>query len=287
MKLIAILIAFAALKYLPLWQTRSRYAWYVSYANKMQTLVAGFYSGWVSCIIIILPLLIALVFVQEISPNWAWGLIGFVISVIVLWYCLWPVPSEKVIEEATSINEEDVVLNEHVVIEAPASIYINKQKSQASRLRSETLLTRANEKTFAVLFWFIVLGALGALLYRSVSLLRHHAQVKDSRLYGAADAAQTIQAILDWIPARLTAFTYILAGDFVPGFSEWRKDVWSDLRANATVLIRTGLAACGYDIDNTTQADEEENRSLLRMVERALIVWLVLTAIFTLGAWIY
>jgi AmpE protein len=283
MKLIAILIALAGIRYLSVMQTTQRYNWFRSYAEKIQRWVITLNFNWASIAVIILPLLLALAIVQIGFAHWVWGLVGFVINAVVLWYCLSPMNLEAQVESA-AIEADTSHSTEKPMTVAKPELQIQNQ--HFSRQSSEACLTLANENLFAVLFWFLVFGAFGAVLYRSVALLKQHAQ-KSSILNSLVTTVNIAQAILDWIPVRLAALSYVMAGDFVKGFAEWIKDVLSGLHANTTVLVKTGLAACGFDIDSENQADIEETRSVLRMIERATVVWLAIIAIFTLGAWIY
>lgn len=276
MKLIAILLALAALNYLSIGQPSTRYQWFVSYAKKIQLGLAEFHSGLLSCIIIIAPILLIFFIIQSLTDSWLWGAVDFIIDLLVLWYCLWPESLANILEN--KIADE---------AQATTATISKSALAEKNRQISQELLIAANEKTFAVLFWFFILGGFGALMYRLVALLRSNAQPEESSLHAVFSVADLLQAILDWVPARLAALTYVVAGNFVPGFAEWRKEIWSGLLSNGIVLVRTGIAACGFNNEDASNSDHEENRSLVRMTERALIVWIVIAAIFTLGKWFY
>jgi len=93
--------------------------------------------------------------------------------------------------------------------------------------------------------------------------------------------------LIDWIPARLVAFGYVLVGDFVPSFQKWRQYAKKDLTFNDALLANTGLAAAGYDPEDFKKADQEENRTLYRLIDRTLIIWLFLIAIMVIGRLMY
>lgn len=289
MKLIAVLLAFAALKYLSLGYAH-RYKLFNFYATKEQSLLKFLHSGWLSCIIILFPSLLLMFCIQYSAyyflSGYVWVIANFLIELIVIWYCLWPDSLENVLENRLLQEKKSIEIEQSLAPDTTA--VVNKQVVVAERNRviSEEVLVGANEKIFSVLFWFFVLGAFGALMYRMIQLLVNN-QRNDQSRHSVFHAAKLLQSLLDWLPARISALTYVVAGDFVPGFAEWSKDVWSGISANTAVLVRSGIAACGFNPDDSTHSDAEESRVLNRMVERALIVWLVILAIFELGRWLY
>ena len=70
-------------------------------------------------------------------------------------------------------------------------------------------MLRAHEYLFAVVFWFLLLGAVGGLLYcLAANLARRHEKVGD----GYAGAARRLHNILMWPSARLLALGFALGG---------------------------------------------------------------------------
>lgn len=269
MKLLIILLVLATIHYLNIFGTPARYSWFIQYARLMQGWCRHLGSAWISSLVILVPIMTALWFLHKAVIGWGWNIPHIVTSYLILWYCLWPVSLEKWLETSISAQAN------------------HQDTSGSSRLLSSGLLCRAHQEIFAVLFWFIALGTFGALLYRCAELLANRSQQDQGNLRLLQSAATTIHALLDWIPARLTALTYVLAGDFVPGFTQWRNLFWTGYVLNDVVLVKTGLAAGGFDVDNSSRANSEESRSLLRMIDRTVIVWIVIYAIIALGIIIY
>ena len=92
---------------------------------------------------------------------------------------------------------------------------------------------------------------------------------------------KTLQALLDWIPARLTALTYLIAGDF-SAYHEWRLSAWRGLSSNEQLLVKVGFAALHIQIAQD-QASAEENVQIIRLLDRSVLVWLVIVAIVIVG----
>ena len=81
----------------------------------------------------------------------------------------------------------------------------DQQTSDVTR----AILHIANERIFATIFWFVVLGPFGAMLYRLISELSK--QIDFDEL---AEFSKFIHAIMAWIPARMLAAGYALTGNF-------------------------------------------------------------------------
>src|SRR5207302_465146 len=108
---------------------------------------------------------------------------------------------------------------------------------------------------------------------------------KKSDILPPASAAQTIQAILDWIPARLTALSYALAGHFTPTFTYLRRH-FLQFTPSGKLSADAGLMALERDKYDGILADAEENQAALTLVNHSLVIWIVVIALCTLAAWV-
>ena len=161
----------------------------------------------------------------------------------------------------------------------------------------EAIYVQSNNRVFAVVFWFIVLGPIGAWAVRVADLARRRALFREQREASngtgadtrASDATDSIHALLVWVPARLAALGYALAGSFDHGRSAWStfpdSDAGSIGESSEKLLARVGNAALAFQ--PAPDASELENhvanaRAARKLVYRALIFWAVLLALLTL-----
>lgn len=162
----------------------------------------------------------------------------------------------------------------------------------------EAILTQSNNRIFAVIFWFMVLGPSGAWLFRVTDLMRRRA-VFESRRHAPGDqpapefliALQTIHGALSWVPARLTALFFALAGSFEDAVGGWRNYVATAsgefFEANDHVLVCVGKGAIGPVRTPEGMAPELASaRAAMRLVLRTLLIWLVLLSALTLAGWL-
>ncbi|MBL4647665.1 MAG: hypothetical protein JKY13_01710 [Gammaproteobacteria bacterium] len=265
MTLIIILISLAALYYIPIVNNETRYHLFHRYAAWLTTWLPTrqMTQAWVMIAVIILPILVVLAMFCVTLSSLSFGLFGIVINALVLWYCLLPLTASK-----SNIGHQQEEASQKV------NPYAQITVEQADDCDDKQRFCHANDRTFAVLFWFVILGGFGAVLYRLIALL---ACMSEGNASYFKSTAKLIQQVLDWLPARLLGLTYLIVGNFTAGFSAWIQHLLQGLDYNQTLLMDAGEAAWG-------PAEKNNAKSL---IERALIVWLVIIAIFIIGAWLY
>jgi membrane protein required for beta-lactamase induction len=151
------------------------------------------------------------------------------------------------------------------------------------------VLLRAHEHIFAVIFWFIVLGMTGALLY--ALLLRMHE--KNIDVHGAfASSVRDLHDIMMWPSARLLALGFALGGSLVDALDGWRSVSGHTLDCSEDIIYMSGLGAIQYQPEQTTEDDSfrEDFASLMQglqaMINRTLVVWLTVLGCLTIGGWL-
>lgn len=162
------------------------------------------------------------------------------------------------------------------------------------------VVVQANNRLFAVIFWFVLLGPLGPLGawgYRVTDLIRRRAVFNAARNDDShampRDTAVQVHGWLAWIPARLTALGYATAGHFDAALSAWRSmesrpDATSS-EASERLLAEVGIGA--LDLDEQTERSMTERgiygaRAANRLVFRLLMIWAFIIAAMTLYGWI-
>jgi len=148
----------------------------------------------------------------------------------------------------------------------------NQQMVEVTR----AILHEPNDRFFSVIFWFVVLGPLGALMYRLTS---HTMRTSENTTLG--NAAAQLQAILAWAPAHLTAAGYAFTGNYEAAKQEFYAKTKQDTltECNYLTLITAGQGA----IKDCAPGDETACIGSARaLVLRTLIVWLSVIASLTL-----
>lgn len=133
----------------------------------------------------------------------------------------------------------------------------------------------------AVIFWFVVLGVPGAVLY---ALVRTFADlVQDDHKVAYAHRFKLIHTLLfwlDWLPARIASFGYLVIGNFNKGTSCWLQYVLDFSVSNRKVVTNTALAA--EQIEQQYFGCTYEATCMMKLVKRNVLFYLVLIALLTL-----
>ncbi|MFN7856051.1 MAG: CobD/CbiB family protein [Acidovorax sp.] len=194
-------------------------------------------------------------------------------------------------------------------------------RSEIVRHVIEYSVLAAHRHVFGVLAWFSVLAALGlgptgAVLYRLaefVSRYWHPRQQSRAQPVSAALQHACAQAwtVIDWLPARLTALSFAVVGSFEEAIEGWRFHAQhfpndndgvvlaatagainvrlggESLKARAVVDVPQGLAADaelgGSDSTPGREPEVGHLRSVVGLVWRSVVVWMLLLALLTLA----
>jgi len=159
-----------------------------------------------------------------------------------------------------------------------------------SRAAIESILENGNDAVFGTLFWFLLAGGAGAVLFRLANTLDAMWGYRDSRRLYFGWAAARIDDLLNLIPARLTALTYAVLGNTRLALSCWRQQAaaWSSPNAGPVLAAGAGALAVrlggpaiyhGHFEDRPIVGAGETPtsghiRAALALVERGLWFWL-------------
>jgi AmpE protein len=262
-------------------------------------------ATWPALIPVILLTLLLVLPVAAISLLLGDRLAGLpyvAFAVFVLFFSFGPKDiGEDVDEYCTALENGD---QERIAETAKAILegQVPDDELQCIRKVEQAVCVHANNRLFAVIFWFVVLGPLGPLgawAYRATDLIRRRAVAlvgKDENADSAAalqrDAAVLLHGWLAWIPARLTALGYAAAGHFDAALGAWRapsEQQQANLpEYNENLLARVGVAALALtdeDGEDLIQRGVRGATAANRLVFRTLIIWFVIISAMTLYGW--
>lgn len=156
----------------------------------------------------------------------------------------------------------------------------------------EAIFVQANNRIFGVIFWFMLLGPAGAWLFRVSDLMRRRAAFEAARsgaeVQSFGGALAVLHGLLAWLPARLAAGTYALAGSFEDAVGNWRIAVdqaaESLLDRSEGLLARVGKASLRPSLAGMPPEvlDAATARGAWRIVSRSTWIWLAAIAALVL-----
>lgn len=278
MSLIAIIISLLAERYLGALQDLRAFRWLDNFAawvrrhvNDSLLCFALVPGAVVICLLLLLGLL----------PGW----FDFLLGIAILIYSLGPrtieVQANDFLDALERNDQASAVL--HATQMAPGQA-LPEEADKLCRFVTHTVLIENNDRVLAVLFWFMLLGPVGALLYRVASQL-HQLNLQDDSEFSTL--ARQFHQFLGWIPARLTALAYGLSGSLNGALHNWRhydgewSPQWRD--RNSGILACTGWGALQLPESNAPEGCREEIRQALSLTTRASVIWLSIIAVMTIA----
>lgn len=245
------------------------------------------WRSWTGLAVTILPAIVTVTLLYWLLCSVAYGLVAMLLSVAVLLYSLGPADLYHQVNNYFAANEnkdkeQAATLLTEILGDKPP-----QTEAKAQRALTETILGQANERLFAVVLWFALLGPAGALLYRMATLSKQNASSEDGILKNCQNEANLLVDVLNWLPARVMGIVYFLAGNFSTGFSCWIKHAWMGFKANHILLVECPMLALGLKTDKAAGASLDDSHAALDLVDRSLIIVLFLFALFMLGVWLF
>ena len=218
-------------------------------------------ANWPALIPVILIVIMLVLPVAAVTLSLGDALLGFpylMLAVVVLFFSLGPQDIGEDIDEYCKANEAGD--EERIRQTSKAIIESEVPDDDLERIHrvEEGVCIQANNRLFAVIFWFVVM----------------------------------LHGWLAWIPARLTAIGYAVAGHFDAALGAWRapseQSTDTTWEYNEHLLARVGVSALALSDDDGDSVAERAIKGATaanRLVFRLLLIWAVVIAAMTLYGW--
>lgn len=279
MTFIAILIAVVIERFFD-WSHIRAWHWFSALQKKITNKIPG-QSPYVALAVTIVPFVLIVAAINLLLTGVLFGFPKLIFQLVILLGCL---GSRNLWADAfdcmNALTQGDAL---HATDKLKASFDIaevsNPQKLHHDLVRH--IFIDSNHRVFAPVFWFVVLGPAGALLYRltTISFLN---TPKENVSPDFTEAAEKVESILDWLPARIFSFLFALSGHFVQVLTIWRKKAVLGMQANEALLADAGLAGIGLTEEATIAEDGTAEEEAISLLDRSFIIAMVLIAIIVL-----
>lgn len=176
--------------------------------------------------------------------------------------------------------------------------------TEVARLAIEQGLVDSHRYVFGPILWFVLLpGPAGAVLYRAAALAVEAWSKSDTAEAGAfRDLANRAFRVLDWLPARLTAVSFAIVGDFEDAVYCWRSQARAWIDRAQGIILASGAGALGVRLGEPLhrggtlfyrpelgvgdEADADMMRSTVGLVWRSVVGWFAVLLLVGIARWL-
>jgi membrane protein required for beta-lactamase induction len=225
-----------------------------------------------------LPLLVFWILLSWIG-GWH-GILWFLLTIVILLYCLGPEDLDDQVRALTAALRGGNDVEATRLAQALGRTAQPVPAETRGPTVVESILTEFQERVFGVLLWFLILGPIGAVLFRFSAELRRYAVQASS---GLRDWAGRVYNVLAWLPSRIVALGYALSGNLTGAFERWRVLDTLPLEQNETALRQSGTGALqlGSDVGEVERITAAQG-----LVTRTLVLLLAILTVLYVIAWI-
>jgi membrane protein required for beta-lactamase induction len=242
----------------------------------------------VQLLVLATPVFLIAWYLQQRQPGW--NPMYLLFAVLVIFLCLGPRDLGAEVEEyCRALDDGDEETARRVLVELSEE---ERPWAGESGIAEEAIFVQAPHRIFGVVFWFILLGPVGAWLFRISDLLRRRAAFEFAREPDAwrqvLPAVERVYGLLNWIPTRLAALGFALSGSFDEAVAGWRAHRQADAQpfrsGNDRLAARVGKGAMSGFLDQPPNSSGAA-RNAMRLVSRTLFIWVTVIAVLTIFGW--
>ena len=216
------------------------------------TLLSGKQRGTLAWLISVIPLVVLTFLLLELAKQLSVS-VWFALNVIILYLTI---GGKSLTEHAeaiyTPLRAGDLEQARYAVSMIVSRNTDKMSEKEITSSAIESVLENGNDAVFAPVFWFLILGAPGAVLFRLANTLDAMWGYKNERYLQFGWFTARTDDFLGWIPARITALTYAFQGRFNTAIECWRSQAKECSSPNGGVVMTTGAGALGVIIGGPT-----------------------------------
>ncbi len=302
MTFLALILALLVEQWRPLRTGNPVYVAFARYVNRLaQSFNAGQYrDGVIAWTLAVLPAVLMTFVVYLLSRQLSWMAV-LAWNVAVLYLALgFRQFSHFFTDVAAALHAGDLPRGREVIARWRGDSAGELTAGEVARVAIELGLQRSHRHVFGVIVWFALLGAAGAIVYRLAALLNDRwgaARDGDTGAFGRF-AVRAFE-IMDWLPLRMTAFSFAVAGDFMGAVECWRTQAATWRVRSQGILLASAAGALGVKLGGVLhqdsgieyrpqlgdgdEVDVDSMDAAAGLIWRALVLWLFLVLLVTLA----
>lgn len=259
-------------------------------------------KGGACWLALIVPVVLIVAYVDRQSASWGW--LAYIDDIVLLYLAIgWrsmvqhiePIEAALTGPALTGPGAVDLPRARAALAMIVSRDTENLDEQAVLGATVETTLENSADALFASLFWYALAGPVGVVAHRLANTLDAMWGYRNSRFNEFGRCAARMDDILNLLPAQLLAFTFAaISGRVAAVVNCITNQGWHWKSPNAGAVMAAGAAALGlvlggpasYHGQATTRPSLGQGRAVVRgdlmrvrrLVQRALLVWLVVLA---------
>ena len=257
------------------WSHVRRWRWFGKCLQVINQRMGG-WPTWLLLALAVVPPVLIVGVLNHYLAGVLYGVLKLLFGLFMLIYCLGPANFWAQAYQCLGVQASDDLTLAFDRARSAFGVVVCDSPQAFHRAFTNALFVEANRRVFAVLFWFIVAGPAGALLYRLLDV---------SRASGLtlARPAEMLLGWLDWFPVRLFTLCFALGGHFTKVIQHWRHDVLTWPKMNNILLSECGVASLDVLEAERIPEDGTAEKETLHLLDRVFVIALVVVAIVVLA----
>lgn len=272
--------------------------WLEAKLNPHASTLTSRLAGIIAWGLAVLPIVYVAIEMDNWLRSWAWLHLvagGLMLYITIGW--------QSLIEHAQNIyaplKEGDLGQARQALSFIVSRDTENLNETEIATAATESVLENGADAIFAAIFWFLVAGIPGVVLYRLSNTLDAMWGYKNPRFIAFGWWAARMDDLLNLIPARLTALSYTLCGNTAFAWRSWRRQAGTWKSPNAGPVMAAGAGALNVslggaapyhgsvqqrpDLGEGPAPQAQAIEDACQLVNKSLLLWLVMIG---MGVWL-
>lgn len=247
----------------------------------------------------VMPLLVMFCFLDNLFSKNMW--LDIIFSALLLYFSMgWQSLLQHAKAIASPLDKGDIEKARAAVAMIVSRDTGQLETTDVAKAATESVLENGADAIFCALFWFLLAGVPGVVLYRLSNTLDAMWGYKNDRFIQFGWCAARIDDVLNFIPARLTALSYALCGNTAMALRCWREQAADWKSPNAGPVMSAGAGALlvslggraryhqqsqlrpvlGLSDEPQYQASAKTIHSACHLISKSVLLWLFVIVIF-------
>lgn len=201
--------------------------------------------GVFAWLLAVVPLLLLWGLLESLLPT----LILNALAVVIVYFSIgWQSLREHGLAIANPLLKRDLVQARIAVSYIVSRDTDSLNEEQVAKAGIESVLENGSDAVFAPIFWFLILGVPGAILYRLANTLDAMWGYKTNKWLHFGWCAARVDDVLNYLPAKLVVFSYALCGQYSNAMQAARAPEARWKSPNAGPVMAAGAASLGLAV---------------------------------------